>query len=88
MKNIEKMTGIKHSHIKEFVNRCASLDTSGQPVGYIGLIKGHRLKSRKGPFIKLMEDHPDIRDQLLLDYFNEKNQNGTNYHLLKQSMNL
>ncbi|WP_296561790.1 hypothetical protein [uncultured Acetobacterium sp.] len=72
MKNIEKMTGINHSHIKEFVDRCASLDTSGQPVGYIGLIKGHRLKSRKGPFIKLMEDHPDIRDQLLLDYFNEK----------------
>lgn len=72
MKSIEKMTGIKHSHVKEFVDRCASLDSSGQPVGYVGLIKWRRLKPRKGAFIRLMEDHPEIRDQLLLDYYNEK----------------
>jgi transposase InsO family protein len=72
LKIIEKMSGIKYTHVKEFVDRCASLDSSGQPVGYIGLIKGYQLKSRKGSFIQLLEDHPDIRDQLLLDYYNNK----------------
>lgn len=70
LKEIERLTGINKTHIREFVDRCANLDPSGLPVGYVGLIPRITLKQREGSFAKLMNDKPEIRDELVNKYFN------------------
>ncbi|WP_160316202.1 transposase [Acetobacterium bakii] len=71
LNKIEQSTGIKTSHICEFVEKCSVLDSSGVPLGYVALIPCLRTKRKIGLFSKLMNDYPDIKDYLLEEFFSK-----------------
>jgi transposase InsO family protein len=72
LKKIEELTGIKSSHIVEFVEKCYSLDENGSQWGYVALIPYNHTKQKKGSFENLMDEYPDIRDYLIFEYYSAK----------------
>ncbi|WP_187389251.1 hypothetical protein [Acetobacterium wieringae] len=72
IKEIEKLTGIKQTHIRNFVDKCLEVNDSGEQYGYIGLLYNKRLKPRNGLFVTLMNEHPEVEMMLIAAYNNKK----------------